>query len=68
MAHGIVKWFDNRKGFGFISFEEGKDVFVHHTSIVGKGYHTLNEGEKVTFELMQGEKGLRASNVQREIA
>jgi len=43
-------------------------VFVHHTSIVGKGYHTLNEGEKVTFELMQGEKGLRASNVQREIA
>mgnify|MGYP000943737311 CR=1 FL=1 len=68
MAHGIVKWFDNRKGFGFISFEEGKDVFVHHTLIVGKGYHTLNEGEKVTFELMQGEKGLRASNVQREIA
>jgi len=65
MASGKVKWFDNKKGFGFISQNAGQDVFVHHTSIIGSGYKTLNEGEEVSFEVLPGDKGLKASNVQR---
>jgi CspA family cold shock protein len=63
-----VKWFSNKKGFGFIAGDSGQDVFVHHTSIVGTGYRTLNEGEPVTYESVPGEKGLKAQNVQRAAA
>jgi len=65
MASGKVKWFDNKKGFGFIAQDSGQDVFVHHTSIIGSGYKTLNEGEPVTFEAIPSDKGLKAQNVQR---
>jgi CspA family cold shock protein len=65
MASGKVKWFDNKKGYGFITGESGKDVFVHHSSILGQGYKTLEEGEDVDFELVDGEKGLKAQNVHR---
>jgi CspA family cold shock protein len=65
MASGKVKWFDNKKGFGFIEQESGADVFVHHTSIQGKGFKTLLEGEVVTFEVIEGDKGLKAQNVLR---
>ena len=65
MASGKVKWFDNKKGFGFIADEGGQDVFVHHTSILGEGYKTLNDGEQVTFEVMESGKGLKAQNVHR---
>jgi len=65
MASGKVKWFDNKKGFGFIAQEAGQDVFVHHTSIVGGGFKTLNEGEVVTFDVISSDKGLKAQNVQR---
>jgi cold shock protein len=67
MASGKVKWFDNRKGFGFIIHESGKDVFVHHTSINGNGFKTLNEGDLVDYELIESEKGLKAANVQRHV-
>jgi len=65
MASGKVKWFNNQKGFGFITNEGGQDVFVHHTSIQGNGYRTLNEGETVQFEVIDSGKGLKAQNVQR---
>ena len=65
MASGKVKWFDNKKGFGFIAQDTGQDVFVHHTSIAGGGFKTLEEGEEVTFEVAPSEKGLKAQNVQR---
>lgn len=65
MASGKVKWFDNKKGYGFIAQEAGQDVFVHHTSILGQGYKTLNEGEPVSFEVVDSGKGLKAQNVQR---
>ncbi len=65
MASGKVKWFDNKKGFGFIAQETGQDVFVHHTSITGSGFKTLNEGEEVTFDIVPSDKGLKAQNVQR---
>lgn len=65
MASGKVKWFDNKRGFGFIAQETGQDVFVHHTSITGTGYKTLVEGELVNFEIVQSEKGPKALNVQR---
>lgn len=67
MASGKVKWFDNKKGFGFISQDTGQDVFVHHTSIMGGGFKTLIEGETVTFEIMPGDKGLKAQNVERTV-
>ncbi len=66
MASGKVKWFDNKKGFGFIAQESGQDVFVHHTSILGGGYHTLKEGEEVLFDVITSERGLKAQNVQRQ--
>jgi len=65
MASGKVKWFDNKKGFGFIAQDSGQDVFVHHTSITGTGFKTLNEGEEVTFDIVPSDKGLKAQNVQR---
>lgn len=65
MASGKVKWFDNKRGFGFICQESGRDVFVHHTSILGNGYKTLEEGETVNFDLVQSDKGPKAQNVQR---
>jgi CspA family cold shock protein len=65
MANGKVKWFDNKKGFGFIEGEDGKDVFVHHSVIEAKGFRTLAEGEVVNYELIQSEKGMKAKSVQR---
>jgi CspA family cold shock protein len=65
MASGKVRWFDNKKGFGFISQEAGKDVFVHHTCISGTGFKTLNEGEAVDFELVDSDKGPKALNVHK---
>jgi len=65
MASGKVKWFDNKKGFGFITGPTGQDIFVHHTSIAGSGYHMLMEGDEVTFETIASEKGMKAANVQR---
>ncbi len=65
MANGIVKWFNDAKGFGFISQEGGDDVFVHHTAITMDGFRTLKEGEKVEFEVVRGPKGLQAANVRR---
>jgi CspA family cold shock protein len=63
---GTVKWFNNAKGYGFIQAEAGgEDVFVHHTAIVGEGFRTLNQGEKVSFEIVEGPKGLQARNVLR---
>jgi len=63
MPQGTVKWFDDRKGYGFIEQEDGTDVFVHHSGINGSGFKSLNEGDRVTFETEQGRKGLAAVNV-----
>jgi CspA family cold shock protein len=63
MANGTVKWFNEKKGFGFIEQEDGPDVFVHHSVINADGFKVLKEGERVTFDIEQGEKGLRAVNV-----
>lgn len=60
---GTVKWFNNSKGYGFLSQENGPDVFVHHSAIQGEGYHTLEEGQKVEFTIEQGPKGLQAAYV-----
>ncbi len=60
---GRIKWFNNSKGFGFIGGENGADVFVHYSGIVGDGYRTLKEGDRVRFELVQGPKGPQAANV-----
>jgi CspA family cold shock protein len=65
MAQGIVKWFNAEKGFGFITRDGGDDVFVHHTAIIGEGYRSLDEGQKVSFDVTQGQKGLQASNVTK---
>jgi CspA family cold shock protein len=65
MAIGTVKWFNDAKGYGFISQEGGEDVFVHHTSINMDGFRTLKEGEQVEFDVTQGPKGLQAANVRK---
>jgi len=64
MANGTVKWFNDEKGFGFISREGGDDVFVHFSSIQGEGYRSLGEGQKVEFDLAPGRKGEEAQNVR----
>ena len=66
MAKGIVKWFNDSKGFGFIEQENGKDLFVHHTSINSSGFKSLKEGDRVTFEIEEGNKGPAAKNVTVE--
>lgn len=63
MAEGKVKWFNTRKGYGFIASDDGKDIFVHYSNIAEDGYKTLAEGDSVTFDVVDGEKGLRAENV-----
>ncbi len=63
MANGTVKWFNDSKGFGFISQENGDDVFVHHTAIQADGFKSLSEGDQVSFDVEDGEKGKKAANV-----
>jgi len=66
MAEGTVKWFNDNKGFGFITPDDGsKDVFVHHTAISGEGFKSLQEGDHVTYEVTQGPKGPQAENVRK---
>jgi CspA family cold shock protein len=62
--HGIVKWFNKDKGYGFIGRDSGSDVFVHFSGIAGEGYRNLAEGDKVEFEVVQGERGLQAAEVR----
>jgi CspA family cold shock protein len=64
MANGRVKWFNDKKGFGFIEQEDGPDVFVHHSSIIASGFKSLQEGDRVTFDIEQGRKGPSAVNVK----
>lgn len=63
MFKGTVKWFNNQKGYGFIQDEEGKDIFVHYTGLDMEGFRSLDEGNRVEFEIVQGEKGLQAAHV-----
>ena len=63
MATGTVKWFSDKKGYGFIEQENGSDVFIHHSAVNAVGFKALNEGDRVTFEVVQGEKGPAAENV-----
>jgi len=65
MPQGTVKWFNNEKGYGFISREDGDDVFVHYSAISGEGFRSLQEGQKVEFEVTEGRKGPQASNVTK---
>ena len=65
MAKGTVKWFSDQKGYGFVTPENGKDVFVHHSAIQGEGFKTLNEGDQVKFEVVRGPKGEQAANVTK---
>ena len=68
MSDGTVKWFDEKKGFGFISSANGPDIFVHYTNITGDGFRTLAEGDAVEFDIVKGEKGPKAENVIRKAA
>lgn len=66
MAQGVIKWFDNKKGFGFIAQDGGgQDVFVHFSSVSGEGFKTLEEGDRVEFEVTKSDKGLKAANVTK---
>ena len=65
MAQGLVKWFNDAKGYGFITQEDGQDVFVHYSAIQGSGFRTLAEGDRVEFEVTRGPKGLQAANVKK---
>jgi CspA family cold shock protein len=65
MSQGTVKWFNDSKGYGFITTDEGKDVFVHFSAISGDGFKTLAEGQKVSFDVVDGEKGPQAANVHK---
>lgn len=64
MKKGTVKWFNTQKGYGFITGEDGKDAFVHHSSILGQGFKNLTEGQKVEYDVVESEKGPKASNVR----
>ncbi|OIP90161.1 MAG: cold-shock protein [Syntrophaceae bacterium CG2_30_49_12] len=66
MVNGTVKWFNDSKGFGFIATEDGRDVFVHHTSIQGNGFKSLAEGDSVSFDIEKGPKGPKAINVVKQ--
>ena len=68
LPSGVVKWFSNRKGYGFIEQEEGDDIFVHHSAINMAGFRTLSEGDRVSFEIEVGERGPAAKNVEKEEA
>jgi CspA family cold shock protein len=68
MSDGTVKWFNPRKGYGFIATTDGRDIFVHYSSISGDGYKSLAEGDPVTFDVVEGDKGLRAENVLAQAA
>jgi CspA family cold shock protein len=65
MAEGVVKWFNEKKGYGFIKKDDGQDIFVHYSAIKGKGFKSLAEGDKVRFEVQQGAKGPSASDVEK---
>ena len=65
MPNGVVKWFSNKKGYGFIEQEEGDDIFVHHSAINMQGFRTLSEGDRVSFEVEVGERGPSAKNVEK---
>jgi len=68
MLEGTVKWFNQRKGYGFISAADGRDIFVHYSNISGEGFKTLVEGDMVNFDIVEGEKGPRAENVVQKSA
>lgn len=63
MANGKVKWFDNKKGYGFITRDNAEEIFVHHTCIAGSGFKTLSQGDEVSFDITQSPKGVKAANV-----
>jgi len=65
MPQGVVKWFSNQKGYGFITQDDGKDIFVHYSAIGGEGFKTLEEGQRVQFEITHGPKGEQATNVTK---
>jgi cold shock protein len=65
VAQGMVKWFNSQKGYGFITQDDGQDVFVHYSAIAGDGFRSLEEGQRVTFDVVKGPKGLQASNVAK---
>ena len=65
MAQGMVKWFNSQKGYGFITQDDGQDVFVHYSAIAGDGFRSLEEGQRVSFDVVKGQKGLQASNVAK---
>ncbi|SES79504.1 cold-shock DNA-binding protein family [Oceanobacillus limi] len=66
MENGVVKWFNAEKGYGFIQVEDGNDVFVHYSAIQGEGFKTLEEGQEVSFEIVEGERGPQAANVEKK--
>lgn len=65
MANGTVKWFNDRKGYGFVTTEDGVDAFAHYNEIIGDGYKTLDEGQEVTFEVEEADKGLKATKIEK---
>jgi len=65
MSNGVVKWFSPKKGYGFITMQDGKEIFVHYSAIGGDGFRSLEQGENVEFEVTEGPKGLQAANVMR---